>query len=85
VPPQNQTVTGNGINSLLEALQSQELGHLHSRLSAEGFEIESMEDLRYLARTLPKGEFLAVMRDAGVTKITERVKLYELSSSGGAS
>jgi hypothetical protein len=43
-----------------------------------------MEDLRYLARTLPRGEFMRVMSEAGVTKITERVKLYELSSSDGA-
>jgi len=85
VHPQHQTAPGNGSNSFLEALQSQELGHLYSCLSAEGFEIQSMEDLRYLARKLLKGEFLAIMKYAGVTKITERVKLYELSSSDGAS
>jgi hypothetical protein len=83
--PHHETSHGNGSNSLLEALQSQGLGHLHSLLLAKGSEIASLDELRFVARELTMPEFLKVMNDVGVTKLAERVKLYKLSSSDDAS
>ncbi len=84
VPPPPETGPGNGSGSLLETLQSWNLGHLYSLLSAEGFEIKNLSELRDLAKHLTKDEFLATMKDVGVTNILERVKLYALSSNAAS-
>jgi len=66
--------------SLLEALMSRNLGHLHSVLTAEGLEIKNMSELRNLASYFSRKEFFDTMEKKGVTRINDRIELHKLSS-----
>jgi hypothetical protein len=76
VQPQPPPAAGTGDNDFLEAL---DLHHLHSLLTARGFEMRSMFDLRVLANH-SKERFLDTMLQAGVGNIAERYRLHQLAT-----